>query len=168
LLIRTFDSSADARRHGPARNGDEIFIQHDGARVLVIHADAHDTRHEDAFTLLFAAGRIGPHGGDWLLHVGLWTPLEFRNEFLAWYEIEHLPILLECPAWDGCRFVEQRVDNGCQFYALHQLADASALDCEQRKLSRSTPWFKRLKDNQWFDEAFVRTLYRRPSEIGAG
>ncbi len=76
--------------------------------------------------------------------------------------IEHLPILLECPVWDGCRFVEQKIDKGCQFYAMHQLADKAALDSAERKRSRSTPWFKRLSVHPWFDGAFTRTLCKRP------
>ena len=87
---------------------------------------------------------------------------DFREEFVAWYMIEHMPILLECPQWDGCRFVETSVTNGCQFYSLHQLNDRAALDSAERKRSRSTPWFKRLAQNDWFDGAFTRTLYRRP------
>jgi hypothetical protein len=91
----------------------------------------------------------------------LWTPQDFRKEFLAWYKVEHLPMLLECPIWDGCRFVEQDVERGCQFYALHQLSDKAALDSDARKRSRSTPWFNRLAKNGWFDAGFRRTLCRR-------
>jgi len=57
--------------------------------------------------LLFTGGHYGREGGDWLFYVGLWTPKALREEFLAWYKMEHLPILLECPLWEGCRFVEQ-------------------------------------------------------------
>jgi hypothetical protein len=39
------------------------------------------------------------------------------GEFLDWYRNEHLPILLECPTWNGCRFVESPVLEGHQFYA---------------------------------------------------
>ena len=108
-----------------------------------------------------AEPRFGRTGGDWLFHVGLWTPPDFREELLAWYRHEHLPILLECPLWDGCRFVEQKTDKGCQFYALHQLADKAALDSAERKRSRSTPWFTRLSVHPWFDGAFTRTLCKR-------
>ena len=69
-------------------------------------------------------------------------------------------MLLECPAWSGCRFVEQPIENGCQFYSLHQLSDRSALESEQRAFSRTTAWFQRFKKHYWFDEPFVRTLYR--------
>ena len=95
--------------------------------------------------------------------VGTQNSEDYRDEFLAWYETEHLPLLLECPVWDGCRFVEEAVQKGCQFHALHQFTDKRALDSEQRKRSRSTPWFNRLARNDWFDGEFKRTLYRRAS-----
>ena len=112
-------------------------------------------------TQLFAGGTYGPAGGPFLFHVALWTPEDFRTEFLAWYECEHLPMLLEADGWDGCRFVEEPVADGCLFHALHQLRERSALDSDARKRSRATPWFKRLSKNSWFDTGFKRALYRR-------
>jgi len=70
-------------------------------------------------------------------------------------------MLLECSEWEGCRFYESVVTDGARFYACHQLASKSALDSEERKASRQTPWFDRLKVHDWFDEAFARCLYRR-------
>jgi hypothetical protein len=99
--------------------------------------------------------------GEWLFRVGLWVPREHRDEFLSWYEQEHLPILLECAAWDGCRFVEVPNATGCQFFALHQLADRAALASAERARSRATRWFADLKQFAWFDEPFSRVLYRR-------
>ena len=164
LLIRKFDVASKDEFAAARGSGTEIYVADQGSGGLAIQAEATPARPDaTAVRILFSSGRYGREGGEWLFHVGLWTPSDFREEFLAWYSIEHLPVLLECPAWDGCRFVEQQVADGCQFYALHQLADRSALDSEQRKASRDTAWFKRLKAHDWFDEAFVRTLYRRPS-----
>jgi hypothetical protein len=112
-------------------------------------------------TQLFGGGRVGSEGGGHLFKVGIWVPAALRTEFLDWYASEHLPILLECPTWDGCRFVEKEVGDGHQFYALHQLADPRALESEERRRSRVTPWFMRLKRYPWFDEAFTRALYVR-------
>jgi len=44
---------------------------------------------------------------------------------------------------------------------MHQMSDKAALDSTERTHSRSTPWFKRLSANEWFDGAFTRTLCRR-------
>ena len=144
----------------------EIFLCDDGKRALVLCNGPVAAGNSQAKNVkkLFDGGRFGKSGGDWLFCVALWTPDDYRDEFLAWYQTEHLPILLECPAWDGCRFLEEMVSDGCQFYALHQLSDKKALDSQERKRSRSTPWFKRLARNAWFDAAFQRTLYRRFSQ----
>lgn len=110
---------------------------------------------------LFQGGRCGAAAGPWLFRVGLWVPAAQRAEFLAWYEQEHLPILLECATWDGCRFVEAACAEGCRFHALHQLADEAALRSAERARSRATPWFLRLKQYAWFDAPFTRSLWQR-------
>ena len=145
--------------------GSEPFVRDDGKGSVVIAkaGTPSGVPAEKSVTVLFTGGHYGPAGGDWLFLVGLWTPAEFREEFLAWYKIEHLPILLENPQWDGCRFVEQNVAEGCQFHAMHQLSDKAALDSNERKRSRATPWFRRLAQQSWFDGAFTRNLYRRPA-----
>ena len=158
--------AAEIRRTAIGCSADaESFLRNDG-RGAVIVCNGDDTGAAGVsgarrMQLLFTGGRFGRAGGDWLFHVGLWTPPDFREELLAWYQHEHLPILLECPLWDGCRFVEQKIDKGCQFYAMHQLADKAALDSAERKRSRATPWFKRLSVHPWFDGAFTRTLCKR-------
>jgi hypothetical protein len=161
MQIHKLPSAAARQGQGASSRYVERYAAVDGSDVLEIAGGGNGAAPGEAVQLLFSSGRFGHEGGEWLLHVGLWTPSAYREEFCAWYSIEHLPILLECPAWDGCRFVEQHVADGCQFYALHQLADRSALESGQRAFSRSTAWFKRLKAHAWFDEAFTRTLYRR-------
>jgi hypothetical protein len=167
MLIRLYPTSeaADERQSSAAAIGaTEFFVRADApGAVELIDGDAAPSGPADMpAAMLFTGGEFGDAGGDWLFMVGLWTPEDFREEFVAWYKIEHLPILLECPQWDGCRFVETPVSNGCQFSSLHQLNDRSALDSAERQRARSTPWFKRFSQNDWFDRAFTRTLYRRP------
>lgn len=162
---RTTDA-AEIRRNAPhCAAGAELFLRDDGQGSMIVcgsdDAKASGAIAEKRMQVLFTGGKYGRDGGDWLFYVGLWTPADFRDEFLAWYEREHLPILLECPLWDGCRFVEQPIDRGYQFYAMHQLSDKAALDSAERKRSRSTPWFRRLSVHSWFDGAFTRTLCRR-------
>jgi hypothetical protein len=163
LEVSTIDPG-ELRRYAEIYGGEaEIFLRDDGKGALVLCNGPVAAGNSEAKSVkkLFDGGRFGKSGGDWLFCVALWTPDDYRNEFLAWYQTEHLPIMLECPAWDGCRFLEGKVSSGCQFYALHQLSDKKALDSQERKRSRSTPWFKRLAKNGWFDGAFQRTLYRR-------
>jgi len=106
-------------------------------------------------------GRFGLQAGEYLFCVAIWVPDDSRDEFFDWYRIEHFPMLVECETWDGGRLVERRANDGHQFYALHNLTSPNALDSEERINSRSTDWFKKLAENDWFDGAFVRTLYRR-------
>ena len=116
---------------------------------------------EKQLSPLFSDGRVGPRAGPWIFRVGIWTPKAWRSEFTAWYKCEHGPILLECPDWDGYQLLEAPSVRGCQFYVIHYLADRGALESEWRKLSRSTPWFRRLARNKWFDGPFERVLCRR-------
>jgi hypothetical protein len=167
LEVSTIDPG-ELRRYAEIYGGEaEIFLRDDGKGALVLYDGPVAAGNPEAKSVkkLFDGGRFGKSGGDWLFCVALWTPDDYRNEFLAWYRTEHLPILLECPVWDGCRFLEGKVSSGCQFFALHQLSDKKALDSQERKRSRSTPWFKRLAKNGWFDGAFQRTLYRRFAQI---
>ncbi len=170
MLIWEYSTAdlAEPRRIVDAHAGDaELFLRDDKPGSMVVlerRGEAGSVGGDPApknLDVLFAEGRCGKSGGDVLFVVGLWTPEDYRDEFLAWYRMEHLPILLECPLWDGCRFVEQKLREGCQFFAMHQLADKAALDSEERRRSRSTPWFRRLAGNEWFDGAFTRVLYRR-------
>ena len=132
-----------------------------GAFIFCERGDAPKDVLEKQTTELFSTGRCGPGAGSWVFRVGIWTPKDWRSEFYAWYKCEHGPILLECPDWEGFQFFETPSARGCQFYVAHYLSDRSALDSEWRRLSRSTPWFKRLAKNKWFDGAFERVLCRR-------
>ena len=146
------------------RGACELFVEPQTIHYFAIVSDASRDDARWTFTcvkILFERGRCGPDAGEWLFCVGLSVPADVRGEFLAWYEQEHLPILLECRGWDGCRFVEAPASHGCQFFALHQLSDRSGLESPERARSRATPWFERLKRFDWFDEPFTRTLYRR-------
>jgi hypothetical protein len=139
----------------------EVFAAEDKEKALIISDGNPEIEHPllVPVDLLFSGGKVGLNRGRYLFTVGIWVPAVDRAEFLDWYRNEHLPMLLECPTWNGCRFVERAVPEGCQFHALHQLEDRSALESEERRRSRATPWFMRLKRHPWFDEPFTRQLY---------
>lgn len=140
----------------------EVFDRDDGSDERLLLGDGVvAAKGAETATILFTGGSFGPTAGPFLFRVGMWTPIEDREDFLAWYEDDHLSLLLDHPAWDGCRFIETAADDGCQFYVLHQMRDPAALDSDERRRSRDTPWFHRLKKKDWFDDAFVRALYRR-------
>jgi hypothetical protein len=168
MLIREFpgtEPNALQRLAGQLGDGAELFVRDDGTGSVMLCGDddiaPEPARADKRVELRFTGGRYGADAGSWLFYVGLWAPDDYRDEFLAWYKLEHLPILLESPLWDGCRFFEERTGRGAQFYALHQLAERRALDSVERKHSRATPWFRRLSTKPWFDGAFERTLCRR-------
>ena len=165
IIARSSSDAVRSRTLARPPGGCELYRDlqntHDLA-ILDAEADAGlDAWQATRATVLFDGGHHGPEAGEWLFCVGLWVPDQARSEFLAWYRDEHLPILLECASWDGCRFVEVAAPSGCQFYALHQLAERAALGSAERARSRATPWFHRLKAHAWFDEPFTRVLYRR-------
>jgi len=164
VLVELDSSAVDALQANGAHTRPEAFAQIEGLGALLLYSCAAPARSAGITIhteMLFARGRYGRRAGSHLFRVGLRVPWDFRDEFLAWYEIEHLPILLQCAQWDGCRFVEAASSESCQFYALHQLKSPDALDSPQRKASRSTPWFRRLAQHVWFDAPFTRVLYRR-------
>lgn len=164
MLLLTSDEPASSGLRESVPSGLELYERDEGHGALAVTGDesfAPKGFERHRIKVLFTGGRYGPSAGSYLFHVALWTPDDYRTEFLAWYEVEHLPMLLEASGWDGCRFVEEDVDKGFLFHALHQLSDRKALDSEQRKHSRATPWFRRLSANPWFDVGFKRSLYRR-------
>ena len=148
-----------------AKGAAECFLRADnkGSVILCERGRAPKGVIEKKLTRLFSGGRFGPEAGPWLLMVGIWTPADWSEEFRAWYQCEHAPILLECTEWSGFQLMAAASQRGNQFYALHRLADRSALDSKQRKRSRATPWFRRLSKNKWFDAAFERVLCYRSS-----
>ncbi len=164
LFWETPSTDARALKALAARTtGAECLVRDDKGGGLVVCKQGKKPKKvvEKQVTTLFSGGRTGPEAGSWVFFVGLWTPKDWRSEFCAWYKCEHGPILLECPDWEGYQFFEGNSDRGFQFYVLHRLSDRRALDSEWRKLSRSTPWFRRLSRNKWFDKPFERILYRQ-------
>jgi hypothetical protein len=146
-----------------SRGASECLVRDDnkGSVILCERGRAPKSVTEKRLTLLFTSGRTSPDAGPWIFSVGIWTPKDFREEVCAWYQYEHGPMLLECGDWQGFQFLEMSTERGYQFYVFHRLASRVALDSDQRKRSRSTPWFHRLARNKWFDKAFQRVLLRR-------
>jgi hypothetical protein len=148
-----------AHARGPA----ECLLRDDrkGSVILCGRGEAPPNVVEKRLTPVFASGSNGPESGPWIFCVGIWLPADFREELCAWYLHEHGPILLECPEWRGFQCLEASAARGNQFFVLHRLAARSALDSDQRRRSRSTPWFQRLTGHEWFDQAFERVLLHR-------
>jgi hypothetical protein len=84
-------------------------------------------------------------------------PPEGRADFDAWYETEHIPLLMECSDWLMVRrmHVTDGVPETYTHMALHYLADANALHSPEREKARNTPWRARLAKNDWFKASYT-------------
>jgi hypothetical protein len=85
------------------------------------------------------------------------VPLDYLYEFDAWFQYEHMPMLLEEPTWYGCELFRSLGPSCYEFAALHNL-EPQALTSDARNRSVDTPWWHRLKQHEWFDQGFIRML----------
>ena len=87
---------------------------------------------------------------------------EERAALDAWYEGEHIPLLMEVPGWQRVRrYVVRRGADGPPWthLALHYLRSADALDRPERAAARDTPRRAALAARPWFG-ANGRWVYR--------
>jgi hypothetical protein len=89
------------------------------------------------------------------------VPSEGAAEFDAWYEEEHVPILMENSDWLMVRrfAVADGVPQPYTRLALHYLAGEAVLSSPQRERVRGTPWRQRLAGNAWFKGTY--SVFRR-------
>ncbi len=79
-----------------------------------------------------------------------------EKDFDAWYDEEHLGILLKSPHWPMCRRFKVHApaaEGGTPQWthiALHYLRDLRALESPERDEARATPWRARLAQHAWF------------------
>jgi hypothetical protein len=107
-------------------------------------------------------GAAATTSGSLLFVAAFAVPDEAAAEFDAWYEEEHVPLLMRAEGW--LRVRRYRVLPGHDgpswtHLALHQLRDASALDSPERAAARSTAWRDRLAESEWFNRS-GRWVYR--------
>ena len=84
-------------------------------------------------------------------------PAEACQEFDAWYETEHIPLLMKCPDWLMVRrmSVTDGVPETYTHIALHYLADVTALQSPEREEARNTTWRGNLAKNEWFRASYT-------------
>lgn len=91
------------------------------------------------------------------------VPASAVAEFDAWYEEEHVPILLEADGWLRVRRYRSRPGHEgppWSHFALHELRDPAVLDAPERARARSTAWRERLAREPWFSST-GRWIYER-------
>lgn len=121
-------------------------------------------------------GRTAPGANPNILEADILYPVFFgvpparEQEFNAWYDEEHMDLLLRCPYWQMCRRYRVRAPaaGGWTHVAFHYLTDLRALESPQRDQARSTPWRDRLAKEPWFKGDY-RVYYQWGGRLaGAG
>lgn len=104
----------------------------------------------------------GPAATPTLLSVvAFCVPPEAATQFESWYGEEHVPLLMEADGWLRVRryTVRPGFDGPAWTHlALHELAEADAMNSPQRAAARSTPRRAALAEAEWFSRS-GRWLY---------
>ncbi|HEX3789270.1 MAG TPA: hypothetical protein VHW44_15510 [Pseudonocardiaceae bacterium] len=100
--------------------------------------------------------------------VAFTVPDEDEDEFDAWYEQEHVPMLLLAPDW--LRVRRYRVLDGeggpWTHLAVHELRSAEVMDSPERTRARIGPRRDELVSRPWFGDS-GRWLYQELSRVTA-
>jgi len=163
----------NVQRYGSPRRATYLAVFESDDTTAAIRSLATPAPAHEAVVAVerYSTERLGEHraptAGDAILDADILYPVFFRvpadreTEFNAWYEEEHLAILLRCPYWPMCR--RFRITNpgpeSWTHLALHYLTDLRALESAERTEARSTPWRARLAQEPWFRGDY-RVYYR--------
>jgi hypothetical protein len=92
------------------------------------------------------------------------VPQNRLADFDAWYEQEHVPILMENKDWIAARRFDVVECDPVVLnrLALHYISSLSALESTERQRARETPWRARLAEEPWF-----KGIYKTFSRHGA-
>lgn len=108
-----------------------------------------------AFTR-FTAEEIGDTGetppGRYLYLVTFTVPADRQEDFDAWYEEDHLPLLMANEHWLRCRRYAIAAGEPPEVTraAVHELADLAAMSSPERERARASDWRARLASEPWF------------------
>ncbi len=80
----------------------------------------------------------------YVLTVALEPAAGTRDDFIAWYRDEHIPLLLQVPGWRRSRLFEQVEGNGPSFCALQEFESPAVFDREEYKQAAGTAWRERI------------------------
>ena len=85
------------------------------------------------------------------------VPDERAAEFNAWYEDEHVEMLLRCKDWLMVRRFEiyDAEPQPWTHLALHYIADMRAFDSPERAAARNTAWRAKLAAEPWFQASYL-------------
>jgi hypothetical protein len=91
-----------------------------------------------------------------------WTPREEAEaELNAWYDGEHIPLLMAVPGWLRIRRFELVSGCGPRYFAVHDIESDAALADPLRLKVRNTPWRAEvLKSREQYDAQMYRASPR--------
>lgn len=96
-----------------------------------------------------------------LFVIGFDVPVDARDDLDAWYEQEHINLLLQIPGWlrvRRYRLDESQDGQRLTHLALHDLRGPDVFNAPERA-ALATPWRDRLSQHEWFRNS-VRWTYR--------
>jgi len=89
--------------------------------------------------------------------LAVWMTVDDPEDFAAWYEKEHLPLLFKVPGWLRCRRFELVSGGGPRFLALHDLASLETVTDPAGAPARQTAWRDRVIA---YRTAYERRVYK--------
>jgi hypothetical protein len=81
-----------------------------------------------------------------------------RDDFIAWYREEHIPVLLQVPGWRRSRLFEQIEGTGPSFCALQEFESPAVFETEEYKKIQ-TPWRERIMSGISRRERWIFSLH---------
>jgi hypothetical protein len=96
------------------------------------------------------------------------VPEDRLAEFDAWYEQDHVPLLMESPDWWMVRRFAITVADPVPFnrLALHYLGSMDAMTSPAREKARNTPWRAKLAAEPWFKGVYKVFNQHGPRQTG--
>lgn len=106
---------------------------------------------------LIARDGTEPQPSAYRLIASMTPPPEKVDDYHAWYEKEHVPLLRAIDGWDRSSRYELLHGSAPQFMAMHDLRTLDALGCAEHKIAYDTDWRRRVTA---YRTAYERVLYR--------
>src|SRR5438094_226555 len=100
--------------------------------------------------------------------VAFMDPPADEDAFNAWYDEEHIRMLLAVPGWKRCRLFRQVEGDGPAFMAVHELESPRVFDHAAYERSISTPWRERIRSSVSVYERQLFRLWRGHEQLAAG
>lgn len=95
-----------------------------------------------------------------VMAVSMSVPAGSEDDVTAWYEREHIPMLLAVPGWRRIRRYRLTAGTGPEYLSLHELDGQHVFEEDAYKAAISTPWRNRIVESAIDREKRVFSLYK--------